>query len=195
MFGSFGSSRTIKMKRKTTEEASFREAALRFEDGVARVTGLYGVNPLAGRLYAVLFVSAEPISLEQLAARVSVAKSTVSVALRTLLAARVVRRLPRRADRRDWYEAVADPWEVLAEWNRRFFQPELEMWRDTGDGLRVALAARDAPKGPSGRVLRARLEALGAFGGAFEEIVAGFAGPSAERRARARTVRIEEEEP
>ena len=138
----------------------FRDASRHFEEGLARICGLYGMNPLAGRLFGVLFVSAEPVSLEELCARVSAAKSTVSVALRTLLAARVVRRLPRKSDRRDWYEAVADPWEILADWNRLFFQPELEMWRDTGAMLGRSLGSRDAPAGEAARVLRARPAAL-----------------------------------
>lgn len=162
---------------------------------MARICGLYGVNPLAGRLYAVLFLSTEPVSLEELCERVSAAKSTASVALRTLLAARVARRLPRRSDRRDWYEAVADPWEVLSEWNRLFFQPELDMWRENGRELEDALASRDAPAGEAKRVVRERLVVFREFVALFEELMTSFARPAGAAKTRARTVRIEEEEP
>ncbi len=178
---------------KSLEKTSFVRAAREFEDGVARICGLYGVNPLAGRLYAVLFVAAEPVSLESLCERVSAAKSTVSVALRTLLASRVARRLPRRGDRRDWYEAASDPWEILADWNRLFVEPELEMWRDTGAELVRALDARDAPAGASKEALRERLVTLGEFVVVVEEVMTRFARPPATRKSPARTVRIEEE--
>lgn len=175
------------------EKLRFREASRHFEEGLARICGLYGVNPLAGRLFGVLFVSAEPVSLEELCARVSSAKSTVSVALRTLLAARVVRRLPRKNDWRDWYEAVADPWEILAEWNRRFFQPELEMWRETGALLERLLGSRDAPTGEPARVLRARLSTLEEFMAVFDDLMKSTLRPVAAPKTRARTIRVEEE--
>jgi len=166
---------------------AFRDASRHFEDGLARICGLYGVNPLAGRLYAVLFVAAEPVSLDELCERVSAAKSTVSVALRTLLAARVVRRLPRRNDRRDWYEAVADPWELLSEWNRLFFQPEIAMWRETGSELERALSARDAPAGRAKQVIRERIAALAEFVALFEELLGTIERP---RATRARTIAV-----
>ena len=178
---------------KSAEKQGFREASRQFEEGLARICGLYGVNPLAGRLYAVLFVSTEPIALEDLCERVSAAKSTVSVALRTLLAARVVRKLPRRSDRRDRYEAVADLWEVLADWNRLFLQPELAMWRETGEGLERSLSSRDAPAGKAKAALRERIATLGEFVEVFETMLTSLLRPAQARRASARTVVIEEE--
>jgi hypothetical protein len=75
-------------------ETGFAQATEAFADGLARICRLYGVNPLLGRLYALLFVAPEPLSLDTIAQRAGTAKSTVSVALRRLLAARVVQRLP-----------------------------------------------------------------------------------------------------
>lgn len=171
------------------------KAARHFEDGVARICGLYGVNPLAGRLFAVLFLSIEPVALEDLCARVSAAKSTVSVALRTLLSARVVRRLPRKSDRRDYYEAVADPWEILADWNRLFLQPELEMWRETGEELQRALRASDAPPRAEREALRDRLDAFASFVTLMEEMLAGLMRPRSRARERARTIAIDVRKP
>src|SRR5690348_3789190 len=97
---------------KSTPAPRFAIASAAFEAGVARICRLYGVNPLCGRLFAILFVAPEPLSLDQLRQRVGAAKSTLSVALRQLLSMRVVRRLPPTGDRRDYYEAVSDPWEI-----------------------------------------------------------------------------------
>ena len=170
------------------------KASQHFQEGTARICTLYGVNPLAGRLFAVLFLSVEPVSLEDLCRRVSSAKSTVSVALRTLLGARVVRRLPRKSDRRDYYEAVADPWEILADWNRLFVQPELEMWRETGEELERALRASDAPR-VEREALRERLETMASFVTVMEEMLAGLMRPRSGGRARARTIAIDVRKP
>jgi len=65
-----------------------------------------GVHPLAGRLFAILFLAPEPLALDELCERVGAAKSSVSVTLRRLLTVRVVERLPPRPDRRDFYRAM-----------------------------------------------------------------------------------------
>lgn len=139
---------------------SFAAAADGMSDGMARICRLYGVQPMAGRLYATLLLSPRPLGLDELCERVGAAKSTVSVALRKLEGARVARRLPPRGDRRDFYEAVSDPWAVLADLKRLYFDPELAMFRETGEAVEAALDAPDAPKGEDAAVLRARMEAF-----------------------------------
>ena len=59
--------------------------------------------------------------------QIDVWKSTTSVALRKLERYRFVRRLPRGADRKDYYEPVTDPLELIEEWARYFVVPELEV--------------------------------------------------------------------
>jgi DNA-binding transcriptional regulator GbsR (MarR family) len=168
----------------------FANAASQFEEGVARICGLYGVNPLCGRLFAALFLAPAPLSLDDLCRHVGAAKSTVSVALRQLLSMRVVRRLPPGRDRRDFYQAVADPWEILADWARIYLTPEIEMWRETGAALDQALrSAKDAPRGRANAELRSRLTEMRSFVDLFEGVIdqlarAGTAPPAA------RTIRI-----
>jgi hypothetical protein len=47
---------------KQTDKAGFATAAAGFEEGLARICRLYGVNPLCGRLFAMVFVAPEPLS-------------------------------------------------------------------------------------------------------------------------------------
>jgi DNA-binding transcriptional regulator GbsR (MarR family) len=174
------------MAKPNPNAHGFAKAADELQDGVARICRLYGVSPLLGRLWSVLFLAAEPLPLEALAERVGAAKSTVSVALRKLETMRLVRRAPPRGDRRDYYEVVGDPWAVLADWNRIYFEPELAMWRDAGATLDRALRdAKDAPRGDDRRALRERLEALREF----VELVAAFLGQTTAARKPARPAR------
>ena len=130
------------------------------------------------------------LSLDELCRRTGAAKSSVSVALRKLIGIRVVRRLPPRGDRRDYLEVIADPWTLLSEWNRLFFEPELEMWRSSGDRLDRALAsAADAPSGEENAVIRARVRALSDFA----EVAAQFlsqATRSQQEKPKARAIPI-----
>lgn len=145
----------------------FSAVSEQMADGMARICRLYGVTPLAGRLYAQLFLSTQPRGLEALCEAVGASKSSVSVALRKLESARVVRRLPPRRDRRDFYELVEDPWAVLADWSRLYFTPELEMLRETTSAV---LGALDAPQA-DGEPLRARLENWRGFGEAIARVL------------------------
>ena len=160
------------MKKSQRHQEGFAAATAAFEDGVARICRLYGVNPLLGRLYAILFLATEPLALDELCRRVGAAKSTVSVTLRRLLALRLVRRLPPHADRRDFYEAVTDPWTIVADWSRLFLTPEIEMWRQTGNGVERALGASDAPRGAVREALRERVAGMTAFVELFETLLA-----------------------
>jgi DNA-binding transcriptional regulator GbsR (MarR family) len=160
-----------KAKRGRAGAGGFAEAAAGFEDGVARICRVYGVSPILGRLYAVLFLAPEPLGLDELCAKVAAAKSTASVALRQLLSLHLVERLPPRGDRRDFYRAVTDPWALLADWSRIYFQPELEMWRSTGAALEQALGKPDAPRGEERRALHERLLRMAAFVELFQELL------------------------
>jgi DNA-binding transcriptional regulator GbsR (MarR family) len=177
----------------TRTKAQFARAAVGLEEGVARICRLYGVNPLCGRLFAMLFLAPDPLSLDELCARAGAAKSTVSVALRQLLALRIAGRLPPRSDRRDFYEAVTDPWEILADWSRLYLTPEIEMWRETGDALDEALrSAKDAPSGRDKSELRARLSRMRSFVDLFEVVIGQVARARAPEAAR--TIRIQRDE-
>lgn len=178
----------------TAAAASFQNAARSFEDGMGRICRLYGIQPMVGRLYAVLFLAPEPLALEELAERVSAAKSTVSVAVRKLVSARVVQRLPPRGDRRDYYAVVGDPWEVLAAWNRQYFQPELEMWDGSMAAITQSLrSGRDAPRGQRKAELSARVERLNAFVSVLRRALEAVPTYASAKPARAIPISFEED--
>lgn len=184
------------MKRTYSKELKFKEAADAWEAGVSNIARLYGIAPLAGRLWAILFLSTEPMSLEALCAATGAAKSSVSVALRGLAQARVAHRLSPRGDRRDYYEAVTDPWQMLADWNRLYFQPEITMFRDSADRLERALDAdAEAPSGEAGDELRQRIAAMRELCDVFEDLFGQLERTrTAPRAARAISIRIDEED-
>ncbi|NVB40133.1 MarR family transcriptional regulator [Pseudenhygromyxa sp. WMMC2535] len=139
----------------------------KLEEGViasiARVCHIYGIPSNLGRLYAQLYLSTVPMSLAELAEASGAAKSTTSVALRRLERYRFVRRLPRGSDRRDYYEALTDPAEILREWARHFLQPEMsvgaDMVADFERDLERAVAAGEYADDEAA-TLRERLEEM-----------------------------------
>ena len=74
--------------------------------GIAAETD--GMSPIAGRLYALLLLSEEPRSLDELADALGVSKASVSTDARRLLERGIVERVAKAGDRRDYYELTPD---------------------------------------------------------------------------------------
>jgi DNA-binding transcriptional regulator GbsR (MarR family) len=74
--------------------------------GIAAETD--GMSPIAGRLYALLLLSDEPRSLDELADALGVSKASVSTDARRLLERGIVERVAKAGDRRDYYELTPD---------------------------------------------------------------------------------------
>ena len=74
---------------------------------------VWGVNRSVAQIHALLYVSDEPMSADDIAERLDMARSNVSVSLRELLLWRLIRRVHAMGDRRDYYEPEADMLEMV----------------------------------------------------------------------------------
>jgi DNA-binding transcriptional regulator GbsR (MarR family) len=74
----------------------------------------WGVNRTVAQIHALLYVSPAPMTAEDIAAVLGVARSNVSTSIRELLAWNLIRRVPVKGDRRDHFEAESDIWELAA---------------------------------------------------------------------------------
>jgi MarR family len=83
-------------------------ARRRFMDDLGHLYARYGLSVTFGRAFALLLLSDQPISLEDLATQLEISKSAVSVAARELERVGVARRLTSPGSRRVLYEANDD---------------------------------------------------------------------------------------
>ena len=74
---------------------------------------IWGVNRSVAQTHALLFVSEEPLSAEGIAEHLSLARSNVSTSLRELLAWGLIKREPVLGERRDFYSAESDMFEMV----------------------------------------------------------------------------------
>jgi DNA-binding transcriptional regulator GbsR (MarR family) len=94
----------------------------------------WGINRTVGQIYALVFVSPQPLNADDIATRLEFSRSNVSMGLKELQAWRLVtlRHLP--GDRREYFEAPTDAWEVFRtlaeERRRREIEPTLSMLRN-----------------------------------------------------------------
>ncbi len=73
------------------------------------------LSETAGKIFAVLYLSPGPLSLDEIAREVGTSKGNASVQVRELLEAGMVRKVWVKRSRRDYYEAVTDLWSIAAE--------------------------------------------------------------------------------
>jgi biotin operon repressor len=83
-------------------------AAETFVEQFAVILEAEGTPRVAGRLFALLIVSAEPQSLDDLAEQLGVSKASVSVNARYLEDRGKIERVSRTGDRRDYYQIGDD---------------------------------------------------------------------------------------
>src|ERR1700686_4132828 len=75
--------------------------------------GQWGVNRSVSQIHALLYLSERPLTAEEIAETLGLARSNVSNSIKELLAWSLIRRVPVRGDRREHFEAEADIWEMF----------------------------------------------------------------------------------
>lgn len=105
--------------------------------------GQWGVNRSVSQIHALLYVSERPLTAEEIAATLGIARSNVSNSLKELLGWDLIRRVPVRGDRREHFEAETDVWDMVrriaAGRKAREIDPALT-------ALRACMAAADGDK-------------------------------------------------
>lgn len=82
-------------------------------EGLGQLASYFGYNKLIGQLYGALFLSSEPLSLDDLTDLLSKSKASVSMNMRSLEQMGVVREVWVRDSRKKFYEAESDLWKAL----------------------------------------------------------------------------------
>src|SRR5215510_13012040 len=88
--------------------AAITPAASAFVEQIAVILEAEGLPRVCGRLFALLIVTPEPLSLDELADLLGVSKASVSINARTMEERGKIERVSRAADRRDYYQISED---------------------------------------------------------------------------------------
>lgn len=93
----------------------------------------WGINRTVGQIYALIFISEQPLNADEIAERLHFSRSNVSMGLKELQSWRLVRLSHKPGDRREYFESPADVWEIFRvlaeERRRREIEPTLSMLR------------------------------------------------------------------
>lgn len=94
----------------------------------------WGINRTVGQIYALLYVTPEPLNADQLGEALGFSRSNVSMGLKELQSWGLVRLNHLPNDRREYFQAPEDVWAIFrtlaAERRKREIDPTLSMLRD-----------------------------------------------------------------
>src|SRR5205814_7699482 len=127
----------------------------------------WGVSRSVAQVHALLYLSAKPLSADDIVDTLGVARSNVSTSLKELQGWGIVKRVHVLGDHRDHFESMKDVWEmfraVLDERKKREIDPTLRVLRECIAG------SERAPK--ADKYTAQRLRDLNAF---FENTTAWY---------------------
>src|SRR5262245_33673437 len=132
----------------------------------------WGVTRSISQVQALLYLSEKPLTADEIAAKLDMARSNVSTSLRELTSWNLIRRVPVLGDRRDYFEAETDLWTMVQRIAAGRKERELD---PAAVALRECLAEARADSAVSPQ-LRQRLEEMLSFveraGGWYEQMLA-----------------------
>jgi HTH-type transcriptional regulator, glycine betaine synthesis regulator len=147
-----------KNSEKTTGSADLLAAQSQFILEWGRMSSSWGINRTMAQIHALLFVTGQPHTVDEIIERLQISRGNASMNLRDLMDWGIVRRFRRPGDRKDTYVSEADPWQMFARVVRERKRRELD---PTADSIRECigkLPEDDTSEGAS--VFRTRLSTL-----------------------------------
>jgi DNA-binding transcriptional regulator GbsR (MarR family) len=120
--------------------------------------GQWGVNRSVAQIQALLILSERPLTAEEIAEKLGMARSNVSNSIKELLNWKLVMRVPVMGDRRDYYVAETDLWQMASKVAQGRKEREID---PMVTAIRAAMEHADDPK--ISPVVRERLKGMHDF--------------------------------
>lgn len=115
------------------------------------MSSLWGISPTMAQIHGLLFITGDVLSMDDLMDRLGISRGNVSMNLTRLVEWGLVRRVHRRGDRREYYEALGDVWEMFTlvanQRKRREIDPMLNTLRQCEEQLAAACPGDQASVG------------------------------------------------
>ncbi len=158
-------------------QGRWREAELHVADAVGRLMEFWGFRRHLGRVWTVLYLSPAPLAVADLADRVQLSSSAMSLTLSELGNWGAVKKTRLPGERRDYFQAETSIWKLVTRVMR---QRELRLVGETAEALDRAEALldeareRDELSAKELRFVRKRLGRLRLLTNVGERILGSF---------------------
>jgi DNA-binding transcriptional regulator GbsR (MarR family) len=99
------------------------------------IGSLWGINRTMAQIHALLFISPEPLSANEIMEELQISRGNVSMGLRELIAWGIVNRVHVKGERREFYTTEKDVWKmfriIARERKRREVDPTIDVLRQS----------------------------------------------------------------
>ena len=155
---------------------AIQRAAEVFLEGMGAASATSGVlSQLQGRIFGLLYLRPEPLSLDDIADALQQSKSNISINIRGLVEWHLVRRVSIGGSRRDHYEAATDFWRVMQEIMERRFRWNLRQVIAAVDETRRTATEEPSVREAEKKFVEQRLDALRQFAAGVDAGIEAFA--------------------
>ncbi len=128
---------------------------------------IWGINRTQAEIHAFLFITGQPQCTDDVMERLNISRGNASMSLRALCDWGIIRRFHRRGERREYFESLADVWEmfsvIAAERKRREMDPVLETIKLCEQMLSEKELGKVAARDEAVKITRRRLVEIGEF--------------------------------
>jgi len=123
------------------------ESRNHFVQGMSRISNFWGFPKAMGAIYGAIYLSPDPVNLDELVEQVSVSKGAVSTNVRQLERLNMVHRHLQVGDRKDYYTAETDFWKIIKSILQQREQHEFDKALETvAESLHLAEEAEEDPE-------------------------------------------------
>ena len=139
-----------------------------FLDRISHMCDKLGLNNIMAQVYSILYLSAKPMSLDDMVERLKISKGSASINIRALERYGVVRQIWIKGSRKDYYEAEPDIAKVIIGRIQSMVSGRLS---EVDETIRSAMGALDgmkpenAEEAESIRIFKDRVEKVSALYG------------------------------
>jgi DNA-binding transcriptional regulator GbsR (MarR family) len=152
------------------EDTTYEQIRQNFVDGMSGISQFWGLPKGMGAIFGVLYLSPNPLSLDELVEKTGLTKGAISTNVRGLSRMGLIRPVARFADRKDYYEAETDFYKairaILKERQSSEFDRAVSSVKETLTKLETSPGADEAQR----MFLIERLRALQTFFDALDTL-------------------------
>jgi DNA-binding transcriptional regulator GbsR (MarR family) len=142
-----------------------------FAEGLSQISRFWGFPKGMGAIFAALYLSPAPLSLDEIVRQTGLTKGAVSTEIRALARMGLVRRSSKLADRKDYYEAETDFYKsiraILKERQNTEFDSAVRSVRETLEKLESGTVSGDEAEK---QFIKERVQALQDFFDALDSL-------------------------
>ena len=126
---------------------TFTQLKQDFTEGLSQISRFWGFPKGMGAIFAVLYLSPAPLSLDEITTQTGLTKGAISTEVRALARLGLVHRSSKLADRKDYYEAEVDFYQsirsILKERQNAEFDRAVSSVKETLNKLEVGQVSGD----------------------------------------------------